>query len=408
MTGRLGERVGPRFAARVDGLGRWLDEHPWVGPSLAAVAWFVIVVLSSPWGRLWGTGQDAYCYWFPSLDDPYARSDWTDPIAYVYSPAFLQLLQPIRILPWQAYMAAWTLILLGALVVLTGRRWLAVGVVLGLMELAGGNIHLLIAAAIVLGFRHPWTWSIVLLTKITPGIGLLWFVVRREWRNLAIALGATAAIVLVSFVVMPDAWRPGARCSAGSRAGTAHGQRSPSRSSSGSRSPSRWSSGERGPVGAGRSRWPRCSRCRRCGTAVCRCSWRSSRCARTWSRCAHRVGQWGVRRSPDLGSASRRWTRRVIQVARGRVWMVKPVLFLAPTVVPGGGRRRLRLQAGHGPVALVAGPGSRTPPRALVAITMAPTISTPPPTRKGAGTPPTPTTTAPTDGPTIPAAYSGR
>jgi Glycosyltransferase family 87 len=207
VTGRLSERLGPRVAARVDGLGRWLDEHPWVGPSLAAVAWFVIVVLSSPWGRLWGTGQDAYCYWFPSLDDPYARSDWTDPIAYVYSPAFLQLLQPIRILPWQAYMAVWTLILLGALVVLTGRRWLAVGVVLGLMELAGGNIHLLIAAAIVLGFRHPWTWSIVLLTKITPGVGLLWFVVRREWRNLAIALGATAAIVLASFLVMPDAWR---------------------------------------------------------------------------------------------------------------------------------------------------------------------------------------------------------
>ena len=147
-------------------------------------------LLSAPWGRLWGTGQDAYCYWFPTLDDPYARSDWTDPIAYVYSPAFLQVLQPIRILPWQAYMAAWTLILLGALYLLTGRRWLAAGVVLALMELAGGNIHLLLAAAIVLGFRWPWTWSLVLLTKITPGIGLLWFVVRREWRNLAIALGA--------------------------------------------------------------------------------------------------------------------------------------------------------------------------------------------------------------------------
>jgi hypothetical protein len=169
-------------------------------------AWLGIVLMSSPWGRLWGTGQDAYCYWFPSLDDPYARSDWTDPIAYVYSPAFLQLLQPIRLLPWEAYMAAWTLILLGALVVLTGRRWLAVGVVLGLMELAGGNIHLLLAAAIVLGFRWPWTWSIVLLTKITPGVGLLWSVVRREWRNLAIALGGTAAIVGVSFLLMPDAW----------------------------------------------------------------------------------------------------------------------------------------------------------------------------------------------------------
>ena len=210
MTGRTTTRIENliegRSRERVRALGRWLDDHPWVGPGLAAITWLVIVLLSAPWGRLWGTGQDAYCYWFPSLDDPYARSDWTDPIAYVYSPAFLQVLQPIRILPWRAFMAVWTLILLGALLLLTGRRWLAAGVILGLMELAGGNIHLLLAAAIVLGFRWPWTWSLVLLTKITPGIGLLWFVVRREWRNLAIALAGTAAIIAVSFVLLPNAW----------------------------------------------------------------------------------------------------------------------------------------------------------------------------------------------------------
>jgi hypothetical protein len=198
LTGRITERV--------HALGDWLDRHRWLGPGLAVVAWAAIVVFSSPWGRLWGTGQDAYCYWFPTLADPYARSDWTDPIAYVYSPAFLQLLQPIRILPWQAFMAVWTAILLGAAYVLTGPRWYPVGIVLALMELAGGNIHLVLAAAIVLGFRWPWTWSIVLLTKITPGIGLLWFVVRREWRNLAIALGSTVAIVVVSYLVWPSAW----------------------------------------------------------------------------------------------------------------------------------------------------------------------------------------------------------
>jgi hypothetical protein len=198
LTGRISERIRT--------LGEWLDCHPWLGPALAVVVWALIVILSSPWGRLWGTGQDAYCYWFPTLGDPYARSDWTDPIAYVYSPAFLQLLQPIRILPWQLFMAAWTAILLGAAYVLTGPRWYAVGILLALMELAGGNMHLVLAAAIVLGFRWPWTWSIVLLTKITPGVGLLWFVVRREWRNLAIALGATAAIVVVSFLVWPSAW----------------------------------------------------------------------------------------------------------------------------------------------------------------------------------------------------------
>ena len=34
----------------------------------------------------------------------------------------------------------------------------------------------------------------------------MWFVVRREWHQLGIALGATAAVIAVSFVVMPGAW----------------------------------------------------------------------------------------------------------------------------------------------------------------------------------------------------------
>jgi hypothetical protein len=69
-----------------------------------------------------------------------------------------------------------------------------------------GNIHLLLAAAIVIGFRYPVTWSFVLLTKVTPGVGLLWFAVRREWRSLAIALGTTVAIVAVGLLLAPDSW----------------------------------------------------------------------------------------------------------------------------------------------------------------------------------------------------------
>lgn len=205
MTDQLLDRPDSPATEPV-GARLWRNRHELVGLALVATIYVAIVVFSAPWGRLWGTGQDAYCYWFPSLADPYARSEWTDPIAYVYSPAFLQLLTPIRALPWQAYMAVWTLIQLGAVFVLTGRRWFALGVVLGIMEIAGGNIHILLAAAMVLGFRWPWTWSLVLLTKITPGIGLLWFLVRREWRQLAIALGGTVLIVVVSFALMPDAW----------------------------------------------------------------------------------------------------------------------------------------------------------------------------------------------------------
>jgi hypothetical protein len=151
--------------------------------------------------------MDARCYWLPSLADPYVHANWTDQIAYPYSPAFLQLLQPIRMLPWQAFMAVWAALLMVAMVYLTGPRLILLGLAwFGLMEIWGGNIELLVAAAIVLGFRWPATWSFVLLTKITPGVGLLWFAVRREWRPLIVVLVATAAVTAVSFVLMPDAW----------------------------------------------------------------------------------------------------------------------------------------------------------------------------------------------------------
>ena len=73
-------------------------------------------------------------------------------------------------------------------------------------ELLLGNISLLLAAVSVAGLRWPALWSIAILTKVTPGIGLLWFVARREWRNLGIAAGATAVIVVVSFALAPGLW----------------------------------------------------------------------------------------------------------------------------------------------------------------------------------------------------------
>jgi hypothetical protein len=186
-----------------------LETPPWVGLAVAVAGWALIVAFAEPWGRLWGTGQDARCYYQATLADPYLHSSWNDPIAYVYSPAFLQLLSPLTALPWQAFMAVWTGLLIGAVRFLTGPRLLAAGLLFPFtaMEVAGGNVSLLLAVAIVVGFRWPAAWSLVLLTKITPGIGLLWFAVRREWRSLFIAIGATALIAAVSAVFMPAAWR---------------------------------------------------------------------------------------------------------------------------------------------------------------------------------------------------------
>jgi hypothetical protein len=62
------------------------------------------------------------------------------------------------------------------------------------------------AAAVVIGFRWPAAWVIPFITKVTPGIGVLWFAFRREWRAFWIATGATAAVVGVSVLLDPAAW----------------------------------------------------------------------------------------------------------------------------------------------------------------------------------------------------------
>jgi hypothetical protein len=189
--------------------GRQVPVVVLIGVAALAVSWLGIVYFAEPWGAtLAPSGMDARCYWVPTLADPYLHSNWLDQIAYPYSPAFLQLVEPIRLLPWQAFMAVWAAVLMAALTYMTGPRLILLGLAFfGLMEIWGGNIELLVALAVVLGFRWPAVWSFVLLTKITPGIGLLWFAVRREWRSLAIAIGATGAVVAVSYVLMPDAWR---------------------------------------------------------------------------------------------------------------------------------------------------------------------------------------------------------
>lgn len=153
-----------------------------------------------------GPGQDARAYWAVPLDAPYAPGSVGQESAYLYSPAFLQVLAPLRALPWPAFLCLWTVLLLLVLRWLSGPLLFGPLIVLTAPELWGGNITILLAAMIVAGFSRPGVWALALLTKVTPGLGLLWFVVRREWRALLEAGVVTAAIVAVSWVVAPDLW----------------------------------------------------------------------------------------------------------------------------------------------------------------------------------------------------------
>ena len=174
-----------------------------VGGGLAFLAYTFLV--QGPVSRI--AGADAFAYWSVDLADPY-QARVGDFGAFTYSPPMASLASLADLLPWRTFLVLWTGLLLAAAVWLGGRRALLVLAFPPVaIELYYGNINLLIAVALVMGMSRPWAWSFVLLTKPTCGVGLLWFAARREWRSLAIALGATLALVSVSLVVLPGAWR---------------------------------------------------------------------------------------------------------------------------------------------------------------------------------------------------------
>jgi len=152
-----------------------------------------------------GPGHDARAYWAVSPDEPYSAGVGEES-AYLYSPAFLQVGSPLRLLSWTAFLATWTVLLLAVLRWLSGPLLFAPLLVLALPELWGGNVTILMAAAIVVGFRWAGAWALLILTKVTPGLGLLWFLVRREWRPLAWAGVVTLGVAGLSAVVAPGAW----------------------------------------------------------------------------------------------------------------------------------------------------------------------------------------------------------
>jgi hypothetical protein len=181
-------------------LTRW--QRPLLhGALLASAIWVALIALG--WFEL---GTDVRAYWL-TRSEPWYGNELATLGAFTYSPAIGQLLAPFVALPWPIFAAGFAALSLAALFAIgRGWTWALLLLPVTLFELYAGNIHLLLTLAIVVGFRYPAAWAFVLLTKVTPGVGLLWFVVRREWRPLAIALGTTAAIVAVSAVLDPGAW----------------------------------------------------------------------------------------------------------------------------------------------------------------------------------------------------------
>lgn len=140
---------------------------------------------------------------------------------YVYPPALAQLVVPLLPLGWNVFVILWETMLFTALWAAT-REWslLIAGVGFASIPIWGldtpmanpvmlalvGNVQSLVAASILLGLRRPGLWSVVLLTKIFPGIGLLWFAKRGSFSFLGRAVAVTCLTGAVSVLLAPAAW----------------------------------------------------------------------------------------------------------------------------------------------------------------------------------------------------------
>ena len=149
---------------------------------------------------------DAHAYWAVNPVDPYTRAVATTD-AFTYPPPAALFFSVLGQLPFEVFEAGWTLLIGFALLWLTGP-WALLFLVIPVVasDLYLGNIHVLLAAAVVGSLRRPELWAIPLLTKPTVGVGLLWFLVRGEWRKLAIAIGVTGAVAAVTHLVAPNLW----------------------------------------------------------------------------------------------------------------------------------------------------------------------------------------------------------
>jgi hypothetical protein len=172
------------------------------GLSLVGLAVLLLIVVA-------GTGSDAVSYWSFSPSAPYvaASRSLTADQAFRYGPPIALLFLPFHALPWPVFRILWLLVELAGLAAVA-RWWTlaAVAIYPVALELSVGNVHLLMALAVFFGLRFPELWSWILLTKVTPAVGLLWFVVRREWWAVVRALAMTVVLAVVTLLLRPDLW----------------------------------------------------------------------------------------------------------------------------------------------------------------------------------------------------------
>ena len=202
---------------------------PPIGLVLAATIGFALlaVIAIYEWTHL----NDEYAYWQAGarlwagqpLYDPGAAPN--TPYAYWYPPPLAQVMAPLTsVVSAEAFAVAWTALLLGCLWWLGGRNVLVALALIAFLpvavELRVRNVHLVIAVLAVLALRRSWAfWIPATALKITPVLGIGYLAAAGRWREAVKVAAAGVAVLAVSVVLGPDAWRSFLEV-VGARAGT--------------------------------------------------------------------------------------------------------------------------------------------------------------------------------------------
>jgi hypothetical protein len=158
-----------------------------------------------------GFGYDSHAYWVAAHDPNhlYERAP-LEKDAYLYSPAFVQVVWPLTQLPWPVFAVVWGALLASIFFWLLKElppRWFIPAMLACVPEILTGNVYAFMAAAMVLGVSQGWPWALPLLTKVAPGVvGFAFLALRGDVKRLNQAVLATLATVGVSLSLGVGPW----------------------------------------------------------------------------------------------------------------------------------------------------------------------------------------------------------
>ena len=134
------------------------------------------------------------------------------PLGYPYPPLLAVLFRPLALLPFAAAAAIWEVVVLASFVVTVwwmGLRrpetWLALGILALPIAwcLVIGQAQVVLTMFTAIG--APWSIAIATNIKLFPGLIVLWWIGRRDWRSLGIFVATLAALGLLQLVLAPQA-----------------------------------------------------------------------------------------------------------------------------------------------------------------------------------------------------------